>query len=241
MPHFFIKSSDVKNGILTIEDKELLRHLVSSLRVRCAEGLKFIDENEMQYETLVSSVDVKKIEARVLDFYPSKRKLPYSMCLVQSVLKSDAQSLLISNATQCGVDFIYPVITDNCAISKKNVADKLQRWQKISDETSKQCERANLARVCDVSDIEKFALDVDRKNAIVLAEKYANCSLDDAVKDIDLSSKIYVFVGPEGGYSEREFLYFKENNYKLLSLGNLIYKAPNAVVAGLSIINARLL
>lgn len=240
MPHFFIKSSDIKNDILSVEDKELLKHLVSALRVRCGEDLKFIDENEIQYETCVIKADTKILQAKVLKSYPSKRKLPYSLCLVQSVLKPDAQSLLISNATQCGVDFIHPVMTDNCAVSKKNSVDKVQRWQKISDETSKQCERANFAKVCEVSDIKNVLLNVDRKNIIVLAEKYANCSLDEAIKDMDLNSKIYVLVGPEGGYSEQEFSYFKENNYKLLSLGDLIYKAPNAVVAGLCVINTRL-
>ena len=76
MPHFFIQSDNIKDSIIEVSDKELLKHLVLSLRVRIGEKLKFIDENEIQYETLVKSVSNILLEARVLDFYPSKRKLP---------------------------------------------------------------------------------------------------------------------------------------------------------------------
>lgn len=240
MPHFFIQSDNIKDSIIEVSDKELLKHLVLSLRVRIGEKLKFIDENEIQYETLVKSVSNILLEARVLDFYPSKRKLPYPLHLIQCVLKQDAQSLLISNAVQCGVDVIYPVISDNCAVSYKNVCSKVQRWQKIADETSKQCERANFARVNEVLDIKEMLEQINGQNVIVFAEKYAEFDMDEAVKIMDKTCPIYVLTGPEGGFSDEEFKYFKEKKYKLVSLGDLIFKAPNAVTAGISNIVTRL-
>ena len=241
MPHFFIKSADISDKNIIITDKELLKHLSLSLRIRCNEQLKLIDENEIQYETVVKSVSQKEIIASIVNSYPSKRKLPYSLCLVQSVLKPDAQSLLISNATQCGVNIVYPVMSDNCAVSKKNVADRVSRWQKIADESSKQCERANFAKIENVCELKDFMESTDSKNVLVFAEKYATYGIDEALKEIDCNKDIYVLIGPEGGYSEDEFLFFKKKGYKLVSLGDLIYKAPNAVVAGISNINTRLL
>ena len=71
MPHFFIQSDNIKDSIIEVSDRELLKHLVLSLRVRIGEKLKFIDENEIQYEAVVKSVSTILLEARVLDFYPS--------------------------------------------------------------------------------------------------------------------------------------------------------------------------
>ena len=239
MPHFFINSNNILNNFVIINDKETLKHLSDSLRLKCGEDLKLIDENEIQYETNVVEVSKRIIKARVIKTYPSERKLPYDIHLIQSVLKPDAQALAISNATQCGVNCIIPVISDNCAVSKKTLVEKAQKWQKISNEAVKQCERANFAAINDVCDLS--ILDNYKKsNILIYAEKYANIALEDAINKIDKNSPIVVVIGPEGGFSEREFQYFKEKKYNLISLGKLIFKAPNAVVAGISNIVTRL-
>ena len=119
MPHFFINSNNISNEIITIDDKETLKHLSESLRLRCGEDLNLIDENEIQYETVVLEITKKAIRTKIKKYYPSTRKLNYDLHLVQSILKPDAQGLLISNATQCGAGKIIPILSDNCAVSKK--------------------------------------------------------------------------------------------------------------------------
>ena len=49
MPHFFIKSDDVKNNMITISDKENFNHIAKSLRIKKGEKLLLIDENQIQY------------------------------------------------------------------------------------------------------------------------------------------------------------------------------------------------
>ena len=239
MPHFFINSNNISNEIITINDKETLKHLSESLRLRCGEDLKLIDENEIQYETVVFEITKKTIKAKIEKSYSSLRKLNYDIHLVQSVLKPDAQGLLISNATQCGAGKIIPILSDNCAVSKKMLIEKTQKWQKISNEAAKQCERANLAQVECIGDLSVLK-EYKNNNILVFAEKYANITLQESLTDVDKTCPIAVVIGPEGGFSEREFEFFKENNYKLISLGELIFKAPNAVVAGISNIVTRL-
>ena len=39
-----------------------------------------------------------------------------------------------------------------------------------------------------------------------------------------------LIIGPEGGFSEREFDYMKEMNLPMLTLGDLILKAETAVI-----------
>lgn len=42
-----------------------------------------------------------------------------------------------------------------------------------------------------------------------------------------------VIIGPEGGFSEREFEFFKEKSIPMVTLGNLILKAETAVTVAL--------
>lgn len=239
MPHFFINSNNISSNIILIDDKDTLKHLVESLRLKEGEFLKLIDENEIQYETLVGKISKKQISVKINKKYPSTRKLNYKIHLIQSVLKPDAQALLISNATQCGVCSVIPVISDNCTVSKKTLENKVQKWQKISNEAAKQCERANFAIIENISDL-KVLNNYKKDNILIFAEKFANVELDVSLKNVDVNSPIAVVIGPEGGFSESEFEYFKKNCYKLVSLGELIFKAPNAVVAGISNIATRL-
>ena len=47
------------------------------------------------------------------------------------------------------------------------------------------------------------------------------------------SESMLVIIGPEGGFSEREFEFFKEKSIPMVTLGNLILKAETAVTVAL--------
>ena len=42
-----------------------------------------------------------------------------------------------------------------------------------------------------------------------------------------------MIIGPEGGFSQREFEFFKSKNLPLITLGDLILKAETAVIVAL--------
>jgi len=234
MPHFLINSNNVKNNLLRAENEELIRHLALSLRVKSGDCVKFIDENKIQYYTKILSVSKKGIEAEITGREPSKRELLYNIFLAQSVLKTDAQNLLISNAAQLGVKGVYPFLSEFCAVKKDIAFLKNEKWQKIADEAFKQCERADRMQVFGVLGLVDILSKFKRENVIIFAESSENTDIRGAVADISKEDDILVVTGPEGGFSEKEFEYFKENGYKLATLGNLIFKAPNAVTAGVS-------
>ena len=131
MPHFFIKSENVKNSIATIDDKENYRHIARSLRARCGEKLLLIDEKQIQYETVIQSIDNSKIECKIEKFYPSKRDLDFDLYLAQSPLRSDAQLTVIEKATELGARGVYPIITDNCSVTYDAAMKKFEKWQKV--------------------------------------------------------------------------------------------------------------
>ena len=80
---------------------------------------------------------------------------------------------------------------------------------------------------------EKLAdLEAESRN---LAEQNKQLLLQNIflLEKLEEQERILAVFGPEGGFSEKEFDYFKSKNIKLTTLGNLILKAPNAITAGL--------
>ena len=45
MPHFFVKSNNINNNEIIIDDKENFNHISKSLRAKIGEKLLLIDEN----------------------------------------------------------------------------------------------------------------------------------------------------------------------------------------------------
>ena len=230
MPHFFISSKNIEKNNIHIGDKENYKHIAKALRIRCGEKLLLIDENKIQYETTVKQITANEIIAEIDKKYKSKRELPFDLYLAQSPLRSDAQSFVIEKATELGVKGVYPVHTDNCAVSEEIIDKKIEKWQKIMYEASKQCERADIPKCFERTTLENLIKDFDK--VIVFCERIATKTLKD-VKCPANGEKVLVIIGPEGGFSEREFDMFKKNKLDMLTLGNLILKAETAVTVGL--------
>lgn len=235
MPHFFIKSSNLSENIITIGDKENYNHIAKSLRAKIGENILLIDEKQIQYEGRIKNITSNSISIEVVKSYKSLRKLGFELYLAQSPLRSDAQSLIVEKATELGVQGIYPIFTDNCALKKSVIEQKIQKWQKIMFEASKQCERADIPTCFGLCDMEELIKGEKFDKILALTERSAKFNLKDYLKEnpIPKSEKILVIIGPEGGFSPREFDFFKNKNITTLSLGELILKAETAVIVGL--------
>ena len=240
MPHFLIKKENIKANYIELINDENFFHLIKSLRIKKGEHVKFIDENKTVFEAAIKEITKNSLKAEIINKFKSERYLKKDIILIQSVLMNDAQNLLVANAVQTGVKEIHPVISDNVSVSINSLKNKVEKWTKIALENFKQCERADLPEIKEVAKLKDTISHYKKENVLIFAEKYENSTLNNCLKNVDFDSKIAIVIGPEGGFSEDEFNYFKENNYKLITLGNMIYKAPNAVIAAISNIISRI-
>lgn len=249
MPHFFINTDQItdKNIIISRsslphqQNEENYFHIARSLRARIGEKLLFIDPHQIQYETTITEITDSKIVAQIDKSYLSKRYLDFDLYLAQSPLRSDAQNLLIEKATELGVKGIFPIKTDNCVLNLEMINKKIPKWNKIMYEASKQCERAEVPICFDCTTIETLMGDVFFDKIYIFCERIASKTIRTTFENnpIKKKDKVLVIIGPEGGFSQKEFEYFnkltKENTAttEMLTLGNLILKADTAVIVAL--------
>ncbi len=236
MPHFFIKSENVSNNIVQISDTENYKHIAKALRAKVGEKLLLIDESQIQYETEIKDITSKEIIAEIKDKYKSKRFLDFELYLAQSPLRSEAQSVIIEKATELGVTGVYPIFTDNCALKKDVIVKKIEKWQKTMYEASKQCERAVVPTCFEMTTMDELLKSNRFDVVIAFCERLSELTFRDYLKsNLELfnNKKVLVIIGPEGGFSEREFKFFKDNNIPMLTLGDLILKAETAVIVAI--------
>ena len=235
MPHFFIKSTSVTDTEIIIDDKENYNHIVKSLRAKIGENLLLIDENEIEYKTIITNIEKNYIKVSISGKEKSKRDLNYNLYLAQSPLRSDSQLVIMEKATELGVSGIYPIYTDNCALKKTVALSKIEKWQKIMYEASKQCERANIPTCFPLTDLETVIENKKFDKIIALCERNTNGDLKTYLRknSIKPNENILVIIGPEGGFSEKEFELMRNKNLPMLSLGDLILKAETAVITAI--------
>lgn len=235
MPHFFISSKDVEKDFVTISDNENYRHIAKSLRAKIGEKLLLIDENQIQYETKIKNLDSKKIVCEIIKFYPSNRDLDFNLYLAQSPLRSDAQLTIMEKSTELGVREVFPIITDNCALAESVLSKKHEKWQKVMYEASKQCERAKIPTCNYPCKLEDLFNTKNFDKILLFAERSTEISLKEYLTEnpIKQDESVLVIIGPEGGFSQKEFDYFKSKKLPLITLGDLILKAETAVITAL--------
>lgn len=237
MPHFFINSELIHNNEIEITDKELLNHLVNARRIKCGQQLLLIDENKIQYETKVISVERNSLKTQIFQQYPSFRELDINITVARCVLKQDADFSAIQKATELGVKTIIPLISDNCAVNWNIIKAKADKFQKIADESVKQCERADFPVVMQPVKIDDFiGSEISNYDKIlVFSERAKNYGIKHFFKDKPYikNEKILAIIGCEGGFSQREFELFEKYNLKEVSLGKLIMRADTALTAAI--------
>ena len=234
MPHFFIKSNQVENDNIIISDKENYTHIARALRARAGEKLLLIDENKIQYETFISEITNNEIVAKIEKSYPSTRSLDFTLDLAQSPLSNDGQNFIIEKATELGISRVIPVFTDYCSVKRSVIEKKIPKWQRIMYESSKQCERADIPQCGELTTIKDLVTVEKYDKIIVFCERISDKTIRDSFKTsaIKQGDKVLVIIGPEGGFSDREFEFFKKQNFEMLTLGTLILRAETAVVVG---------
>ena len=237
MPQFPVKTTDIKNKIVTIIDKSLIKHIVNVLRLKVNDELLLLDEKEKAYTTRILEATKEKISAEILKEEQSKRKLNFRLDLAQCVLKAGAMEVVIQKMTELGVKNIFAVPSFRSVpkYSDKDAKNKVEKWLKITDESCKQCERADKPNVIFMEKFEKLK-ELAKEYDLVIAcvERSSDKTMKDVLRNAKKHSSVLVIIGPEGGFETKEIEFFKENKFECVSISNLIYRAETAAISAIS-------
>lgn len=238
MPQFFINSSQKEKNTINITNSDDINHIANVLRSKNGDFLVLIDEAETLYSTRIVEIGKKLITTEILSHEQSNRKLSINLTLAQSILKSNAQDYVIQKATELGTGEITPIITKYSVpkfANEKEKAAKVDKWQKFAFETCKQCERASAPKINPITSLKEL-LKQDFNLKIACLERSTKLSLKSLLREIHpkKDDKILVVIGPEGGFANEEIKMFDDNDFKTVTLGNLILRAETAAVTAIS-------
>jgi 16S rRNA (uracil1498-N3)-methyltransferase len=163
--------------------------------------------------------------------------------LLLSLVKFDRFEWCLEKATELGASAIIPLAaarTDKPLIAAS--AKRHARWEKILLEAAQQSRRLHPPQLASPTEPEKAFAASSAAVTILLSERQGSAPLGTVlagVGSLDEKSPVTVSlaIGPEGGWTEEEFVAAQGSGFAEASLGENILRAETAVIAGLAVLN----
>ena len=150
---------------------------------------------------------------------------------------------ILKMCTEIGIDFIQPLYSEHQIKKLSNQSSKMDRWDKIINESVEQCERLWKPKILNIADICEWIISLEAKDIISISlTRDENCiSLNEWLKKQNLhfkeSTVLWNVIGPEGGWSKREICFFKEKQIQFIKLSESILKTSTASITASSILS----
>lgn len=226
LKRFFSENIDYGNLTATLTGEEFY-HAVKVTRHKIGYKLIVCGDGEYDYYCTVKDIKDGVLYASIDDREKNtaETKLPITLYIGAN---KDLDTV-VQKAVEMGVCRIVPFVSDHCNIDKINV----ERMQKIIAESSKQCGRAKLAEICELTDF-KNALNMAKDADIAFFYEYAK---EKRVADCEFGKReIAVFIGCEGGFSNEEIETVIGSGICPLTLGKRILRVATAVTAAIALV-----
>lgn len=231
MPRFKISKDQITEKKLLISGIDY-RHIAKVLRIKQDDRIILFDDKGIEYECLIKEVRSRELEAEIVKKYEVNRESNLKITLFQGITKGDRMDLIVQKATELGVNSIYPVVTERSEVRNTN---KILRWQKIADESIKQCGRIISPSVNPETKF-KQVIDIQISDLnLIFYENERSFTIND-LKNYKSINSISILIGPVGGFTHNEVRLAEYNNFKSIGLGPRIMRSETASIAAITLI-----
>lgn len=213
-----------------------LKHMSNVLRMKTGDFAVLCDNENTDYLCRIISVQKELAELEILEQRHNEAVPNVEITLFQCLPKSDKMDFIVQKATELGAASIVPVMSKRCVSrpDDKSMSKKLQRWEKIAEEASKQCGGGKIPSIGRLTDYKKAISEYSKIGLGILFYEGGGKSLSELpVKE---AAKIGIFIGSEGGYEQEEAEFAERNGITAATLGKRILRCETAPIAALSVL-----
>lgn len=204
-----------------------LHHAVRVVRVREGEEVELFDGRGRAAAGRVETLSRDELIVRVTSEIPS-REAKAQIRLAMSIIQLEKFELVLQKGTELGVASFVPLVTDRIEVRAERYRGKAERWEKIVFEAVKQSGRAVIPPIESAQTVEE-----------AWSETNIVFDADEPPSTEQPSNPATLFIGPEGGWSEREITFMRDNRARFHRLGERRLRAETAAIVAVSIIAAR--
>lgn len=258
MPRFFVPADALGAETVAIVGDDA-GHIARVLRMGPGDTVIAIAPGGEEYEVEISEAAPGRVAGRILRRVDRRVEPSVRVTLVQGLPKGDKMELIIQKCTELGVFRIIPAGTERSIVrlDSKKAEGRRERWQKIAREAAEQSGRTAVPEVAGVTDLagalRMFAGahcgpgphrgpgdgtggQGARPLGLIPWEEEKSLGLKTALRRTGRVSDVWLFIGPEGGFSPQEARSAREAGIIPVTLGPRILRTETAGMVALTMV-----
>ncbi len=232
MYHFFVEPSQIQGKRIIITGGDV-NHIKNVLRMKIGEEIAVSNgEDGKEYRCGIEAFSEDEVICGLRFIKEDGVELPSKIALFQGLPKADKMELIVQKAVELGVGEIIPVAAGRSIVKldEKKAKAKVSRWQGIAEAAAKQSRRGVIPKISEVMSIKEAVAYADSMDVKLIPYELAEdmAKTKEIISGIRPGESVAVFIGPEGGFEEKEIAAAMERGFLPVTLGKRILRTETA-------------
>lgn len=240
---FFIENLEQPLGEeLKIKEKPLIHQWNNVLKFKKQEEVSiFNGKDTFDHVFSIENINNKEVDLKFLrktkNISQKDSKIIINLCF--SLVKKEKIALIIEKCTELGVLNFISLISERT--EKKNIDSfNKERLVKVAEEAAEQSLWGSIPNIHNPEKLNNLLKNYTEQG---FSEKILVLDINNQenpknklslIENIKKQEEIYIFIGPEGGWTEKEREIFKKYNLNLFNFGENTLKAETAAIASVA-------
>ena len=236
---FLLTSPPLDNRAI-VQGKEAY-HLARVLRAKPGMQVELMDGHGKVWSGVIEQISPELVELGQLTLRGETETSEVRIDLILALCKTDKLEWILQKTTEIGVANIYLLSAERSVVKvpPDRLHGKIDRWQRIISEASKQSHRSTLPHLHPPATADQLCPCLDTDLKLMLSERSGTPALKTLLRKGHWKSAI-LSIGPEGGWTSREEGIFAEYGFLLASLGHTILRCETAAMVATAILKYEL-
>lgn len=215
-------------------DEKTSHYLLNVMRAKVGYNLNIFNDQD-EYSAVIHQIHKKRIIVEIFNLIQRQTESQIQICLAQSMARGEKMDFIIQKAVELGVQTIVPLFTErsNVRLSKERAKNRLSHWRSIVISACEQSGRNHIPEILQPVSLREWLPQAQANRAFVLFPHAHTIMTEERLKP---GASVICLIGPEGGLSDGEIHFAKEQGFLPLSLGPRILRVETAAIAVLSIL-----
>lgn len=226
---FFVANENIKDQKVVITGQDA-HHLINVLRKKVGDEIEILDSCANCFLAKIVALKNNSVTCELISKKSKKTELPLKVTLFQCLPKAKKMDYILEKCTELGVFQIVPVISERSVVKldQAQAAKKVARWNEITRSAAEQAGRVILPKVQPVLKLEEALTTQQHDLKLIPWETENQTSLKFLLRQQKNLQKLAIFIGPEGGFSQKEIKCAQENSVIPVTLGPRILRTETA-------------
>lgn len=216
-------------------------HICRVLRLGPGDAIELFDGTGTGYRARILSGTPACVRLAIEASFPLEAESGVRITLAQAMLKERKMDDLLRPLTELGMDCWMPFYAARSvpAPGGKGLAKRVSRWEKIALEAVKQCRRGRIPRIVPQERLDAVLAAADGFDCKLIFWEETPTAFQPADPVPSDPRRIFLVVGPEGGFDADEIRRARACGFLTAGLGPRILRAQTAALAAFTLVQYR--